>query len=135
MNNKNSITIALVDDTPLIHYALQVVLRDWGYHLVLEAMNGGDLLRQLTKRNAPDICITDIHMPGMNGYETIRALKEKWPGIRVIAFSADDGEAESGKALRAGADLFVAKSASLLALKTALHTISNRIKPTEHKIQ
>src|SRR5437016_2271214 len=107
MSSTNSITVALVDDSSLIRNSLQEILRTWGYVIVLEAVNGKDFFRQLTIENAPDICITDINMPEMNGYETIRLLKQRWPEIKIVAFSITGGERESERILQTGADFFV----------------------------
>lgn len=125
MNNRKAVKIAIVDDSPLVLQAVEKVLGNWGYNLVLKAINGKDLFRQLTPVNAPDICITDMNMPVMDGYETIRVLKEKWPGIKVMAFS---GDTETEQLRQSGADIFVSKADPLSALKTALQTICQAIK-------
>src|SRR6266516_5684525 len=103
--NSSCIKVALVDDSSLIRNSIQEILKAWGYVIVLEAVNGKDFFRQLTTTNAPDICITDINMPEMNGYETIKKLKEQWPGIKVIAFSIT-GKREAERILDTGADAF-----------------------------
>jgi DNA-binding NarL/FixJ family response regulator len=128
MNPTNGIKIAVVEDSSLIAQSLRMLLNIWGYEVVLNALHGRDLFRQLTADNAPDICITDINMPVMNGYETMKVLKKEWPGIRIIAFSGDDGAENLAHALAAGADMFVSKSVPFKVLETALQTISNRIK-------
>jgi DNA-binding NarL/FixJ family response regulator len=112
--------VALVDDSPVIRNGIHEILTLWGYEVVLTAINGKDLLRQLTTDNAPDICITDLNMPVMNGYETIAALKEKWPGIKIIAFSITNSTYEEMRALQAGAHAFVSKTGSIIELQKVL---------------
>lgn len=90
MNNEKKINIALVDDHVLLlqilaDYLMQI---DNTFHVLITATNGIDLLNKISKSLAkPDICLVDINMPVMNGYETIRALKTKWPEIKAIALT------------------------------------------------
>ena len=113
--------VALVDDSPVFRNGIHEILSMWGYEVILTAIHGKDLLRQLTTANTPDICITDINMPVMNGYETIAALKEKWPGIKIIAFSITNNPCEEMRAIQAGAHAFVSKTGSIVELQKVLH--------------
>jgi DNA-binding NarL/FixJ family response regulator len=107
--NCTGIKIALVDDSSLIRNCIQEILKAWGHKIVLEAVDGKDFLKQLNANNAPDVCITDINMPEMNGYELVKVLREKWPGIKIIAFSITGGQRDSERILQAGAHAFVSK--------------------------
>jgi CheY-like chemotaxis protein len=80
--NSNGVKVALVDDSSVIRNSIQEIISIWGYKVVLIAIHGKDLLRQLSTGNIPDICITDLNMPVMDGYETIAALKKQWPDAR-----------------------------------------------------
>lgn len=122
--NCTGIKIALVDDSTLIRNSIQEILQSWGYMVVLEAINGRDFFRQLTTDNAPDICITDINMPEMNGYETIRVLKEKWPAIKIVAFSITGGQRDAERILQAGAHAFVSKLSPISELQKVLQCMS-----------
>jgi DNA-binding NarL/FixJ family response regulator len=128
MSNLNPVKIAIVDDSLLVRCYLQEMLAGWGYQIVLKAVNGMDFFRQLTRDNAPDICITDLNMPVMNGYETIRLLKEGWPDIKVIAFSGAEGGREANSVSAPGADGFVSKLNAFSELQHALHEITYRTK-------
>jgi DNA-binding NarL/FixJ family response regulator len=112
--------VALVDDSPVFRNGIHEILTLWGYKVTLTAIHGKDLLRQLTTANAPDICITDLNMPVMNGYETIASLKEKWPGIKIIAFSITNSSSEGMRALQVGAHAFVSKTGSIIELQKVL---------------
>jgi DNA-binding NarL/FixJ family response regulator len=121
--NSLGIKVALVDDSPVIRSSIQEILSMWGYTIVLKAIHGKDLFRQLCTANAPDICITDLNMPVMNGYETIKELRKKWPGIKVIAFSITNSKKEEEKALEAGAHVFVSKLSSITELHQVLQSM------------
>jgi class 3 adenylate cyclase len=109
--------ILVVDDTPANVKLLDAVLAPRGY-TVLAAGSGEEGLA-LVEAERPDLILLDILMPGMDGYETCRRLRED-PAtayLPVIMITAS-GTAEKLKALEAGADDFVAKpfdQAELLA--------------------
>lgn len=121
--NSYGIKVALVDDSSVIRNSIYEIITLWGYDVMLVAVNGKDLLRQLSADNLPDICITDLNMPVMDGYETIAALKEKWPGIKIIAFSITNNKKQEERALEAGAHAFVSKLSSITELKRVLQSL------------
>jgi DNA-binding NarL/FixJ family response regulator len=123
--NSLGIKVALVDDSSVIRNGVQEIISIWGYEVVLTAIHGKDLLKQLTSANTPDICITDLNMPVMNGYETIAALKEKWPDIKIIAFSITSNRKEELRALEMGADAFVSKTSSIVELQKVLQNMGH----------
>jgi CheY-like chemotaxis protein len=119
--NSIGVKVALVDDSSVIRSSIQEIISLWGYNVVLKAIHGKDLLRQLSTGNIPDICITDLNMPVMDGYETIAALKAQWPDIKIIAFSITNSRREEERALEAGAHAFVSKLSSIVELQKVLH--------------
>ncbi len=94
-------TIALVDDHALLRKAVNYRLTGMGYNVVMEAENGQQFLDKLEQdeSSSPDLCLLDINMPVMNGFETAAQLKKKWPGIKIIFFSMNDGNSFKNKAL------------------------------------
>lgn len=121
--NSIGIKVALVDDSSVMRNSIQDIISLWGYDVVLKAIHGKDLLRQLSTDNVPDICITDLHMPVMDGYETIAALKAEWPDIKIIAFSITNSKREEERAIEVGADAFVSKVSSIVELQKVLHNM------------
>lgn len=121
--NSVAIKVALVDDSSFIRNSIQEIISMWGYVVVLKAINGKDFFRQLTADNAPDICITDINMPEMNGYETIKELRKKWPDIKIIAFSITNNKREEVRAIEAGAHAFVSKLSPITELQKVLKSM------------
>lgn len=77
--------VLIIDDEEDIRDALRRVLERAGYR-VRDAADGADGLKQMQQRPA-DIIITDIIMPKLNGVETIAAMREQFPGARIIAIS------------------------------------------------
>ena len=83
------INIMLVDDEELVMTYIQQMI-DWeekGYHIVGRASSGRQALN-LYEKYRPEIVISDIRMPGMDGLELTRILKEKNKDVVVILMSA-----------------------------------------------
>ena len=77
--------ILLVDDEEGIRKVLGISLADSGYE-VLSAADGAEAL-DIFRREYPGIVLTDIKMPGMDGFELLRRIKEKNPEAEVIMIS------------------------------------------------
>lgn len=78
--------ILLVDDHALIREALSLGLRFFG-HDVAEAANGNAALQHM-ERGLPDVLVTDLDMPGMNGRDLIKATRRAYPRLPIVAMSA-----------------------------------------------
>jgi len=80
--------ILIIDDNEGVRDVLQQMLEQSGYE-VEQASNGYEGVR-LFKEKVPDLVITDIIMPGMDGVETIMELRLQAPDVKVIAISGGD---------------------------------------------
>jgi DNA-binding NarL/FixJ family response regulator len=117
------IKVDIVDDHALLRNGLLMALNYWGYTVILQAWNGKDLLDQLQADNLPNMCILDINMPVMNGYETIQALKTEWPGIKIVVYSMEIHHGD-GRYSLLGANVIVSKQAFIEELKATLQYLS-----------
>ncbi|MBE9564767.1 MAG: response regulator [Proteobacteria bacterium] len=82
-------SILIIDDEEDIRDALQMVLESVG-HEVKVASNGNEAV-ELQRGEPADLIITDIIMPGKDGVETIKEIRQEFPGIRIIAISGGGG--------------------------------------------
>jgi two-component system KDP operon response regulator KdpE len=98
--------VLVCDDDPQILRALRVVLRDAGYDVV-PVETGEEALDRAAVR-PPQAAIIDLMLPGIDGVEVCRRLRE-WSDMPVIVLSAVDEEADKVRALRMGADDYVTK--------------------------
>jgi DNA-binding NarL/FixJ family response regulator len=120
MKNSLPVTIAIVDDHVLVRQAMGVRLSLMGYNVVIEAENGKAFLDKLAVGDKPDICLLDINMPVMDGFETAVHLRKNWPGIKIVFFSIYNSPAFIKKAAQLGSEGFISKDAPFEDLNAAL---------------
>ena len=104
MANKNRILI--VDDEPQILRALRIGLTAQGYD-VAEAASGEYALDHLAM-HAADLVVLDLAMPGMDGFEVCRRIRE-WSQLPIVVLSVRSGERDKVRALDLGADDYLTK--------------------------
>jgi two-component system, NarL family, invasion response regulator UvrY len=123
--SEQKIKVCIADDHLLFRKGLSELISDFGnVELLFDAANGEELLEKLkTAKVLPDICILDINMPGMNGFDTAKAIKKKWPKMKMLALSMSDSELSIIRMLRAGANGYVLKDVEPSELKRAITTI------------
>src|SRR3972149_8074529 len=114
--------ILVVDDEDSIRQSLSDVLKDEGFEVML-ASNGKESLEMLDS-NLPDLVILDIWMPMMDGTEVLKAIKAKYPALKVIMISGHGNIEAAVKAIKLGAYDYIEKPLSLegilLTVKRAL---------------
>ena len=120
------IKVLLVDDQVLFVKSLNIVLKTQSDRIdvVGIAYDGSEAL-QIIEHRKPDVVFLDIRMPNMNGVECTRAIKARWPEIKVILLSLyPDYQAE---ALAAGADAFFSKSDATDHLRKTIKEVIQKV--------
>jgi class 3 adenylate cyclase/CheY-like chemotaxis protein len=130
-------TVLVVDDMPQNARLLDAVLSPRGYR-VITAQSGEEALRRLDEE-PPDIVLLDIFMPGLDGYEVCRRIRQQpeTAFLPVVMITAS-GDQEKRRAIEAGADDFVTKpfdQAELLARITSLIRIKRYHDTIERQAQ
>jgi CheY-like chemotaxis protein len=74
--------VLVVDDEAEVRQAIAELLMEEG-HEVTVAADAAEALSRLRAGPAPDLVLTDLRMPGMNGWELATAIKARYPGVRV----------------------------------------------------
>ena len=106
--------ILLADDHPEMLKAVRVLLED-GLGEVVGAATDGQALVEAAQRLEPDIIITDISMPGLNGLAATRALQATVPQSKVIILTVHREPVYVSLAFKAGARGYLLKRTSLCA--------------------
>jgi DNA-binding NarL/FixJ family response regulator len=121
----NNIRLLLADDHPLIRAGFKSMLvKNERFEIVGEAENGTDLLT-LTAELSPDMILTDISMPGMNGLEALQKVKKQYPAIKCIVLSMHEEREYIMNALKTGAEGYLLKSIEGPELEKAILAVFN----------
>ncbi|MEM6445490.1 MAG: response regulator [Cyanobacteria bacterium J06642_2] len=99
--------ILVVDDSRVIREIIVQSLRQYGF-LVIEAANGTEA-KQLLESTRPDLVVTDLIMPEMNGYELCRWIKRGSHSIPVVMCSSKGEDVDRYWGVKQGADAYITK--------------------------
>lgn len=124
-DKEKSIHIAFADDHKLVRKGIIKILSFWKrFDVFIEADDGAELLEKITAaKTVPDICIIDIKMQGLDGYDTVLEIKKRWPYIKVLVLTVYTHELACIKMIRNGADAFLSKATSSSELQIALDSL------------
>jgi DNA-binding NarL/FixJ family response regulator len=115
------VRVLIVDDHPVVRQGLQAVLSgDRHIRVVGEASNGEEAVEKAREVH-PDVVLMDLRMPGMDGFEATRKLKDTLPATAVIVLTIYQDDAFVMEALRAGADGYLVKDAPKETILNAVH--------------
>jgi DNA-binding NarL/FixJ family response regulator len=124
MNQHRQISIAVIDDHDQFRNGICDFLEKDGFRVLVRAENGSAAVEKLSNTKAlPDVCITDVNMPVMNGFETAKALHKQFPELKILGYSLNDDAAIIVEMLRSGANGYVVKGGSIEELKRAIETV------------
>lgn len=122
MGDETTIRVLLVDDHSVVRSGLSVFLMAFDdLELVGEASDGEAALRACATLH-PDVVLMDLVMPGMDGIAATRAIRERFPHIRVIALTSFPDREKVQGALRAGALSYLMKNVSADELAAAIRS-------------
>ena len=117
------ITVMLVDDHPVFRQGLRRVLEDEDdLDVIVEVSDGLEALR-VAKQLVPHVMLLDINLPGMNGLQVARALKDALLDINIIMLTAYHDDAQVFHAIRAGASSYFPKDVTPRRLIEAIRLV------------
>jgi len=119
----NQSSILIVDDGLVIRTVLSRKLEEQG-HAVTAAVNGKEALEILANGLQPDLIILDVHMPELNGLETLRELRKTYSATQlpVIMATTKDEDEDIVNCFDAGASDFVSKPINFPVLFARINT-------------
>jgi DNA-binding response OmpR family regulator len=118
--------LLLVEDDPRIRRALVLGLADEGYQ-VAEA-GTGELALQLIERDAFDVVLLDLMLPGMDGFAVCRRVRDRGD-LPIIMITAKSDSADVVRGLEAGADDYVTKPVVASVLAARVRALLRRVRP------
>lgn len=121
-----AINILLIDDETDYSETMEFWLMANGYH-VRSVSSGKDGLEAI-QRERPDIVFLDMQMPGMDGIETLHAIRREYRDLPVIMVTAYATEEKEKEAMSLGASGFFAKGADFLEAAKLISQALNGVK-------
>jgi two-component system, NarL family, invasion response regulator UvrY len=122
------ITIAYADDHIAVRKGIKSILEeDYNIRIVIEGHDGQQLLENLILADSrPDLCLIDLHMPGMNGFILLKEIRKRWPKLPAIILSAFAEEYHILEIIRSGANGYLLKSCPPQEIIMAIHNVVSK---------
>ena len=118
------LAILVVDDHPVVRNGLAALLRTIaGFRVVGEAADGETAVRAVAEHR-PDIVLMDIRLPGIDGIEATRRIRESATDTRVLVLTMYDDDATVFTAMQAGASGYLLKDAEQDDIVRAVHSVA-----------
>jgi DNA-binding NarL/FixJ family response regulator len=114
--------VAINDDHPVVRQGLRSFLEAQGFEVVGEAGDGEAAVR-LVEQTRPDVLLTDLVMPGVDGIEAIRRLRAAGSTVGILVLTSFSGAEQVIPAIQAGADGYMLKDAGPAALDGAIRAV------------
>lgn len=121
-------TVVLVDDHTLIAKAIANIIDGFpNYSVLYEVEHGKALMEKFrTSQTIPEIVLLDISMPVMDGFETAKWLKAKYPEVRILTLSMQDDDSSLIRMIKSGAKGYLHKNIHPEELHTALDALVSK---------
>lgn len=109
---KRPVRIFIADDHRLMLAGLATLIESIeGFELAGKFSSGKDMIEELKNiKQLPDICIVDIEMPGMDGVQTVKNIRQVFPDLKIMALTMHDEWHFVNKMIAAGADGYLLKN-------------------------
>lgn len=129
------VSVVFADDsTPVRSLLRRCIAMLPGLRLVGVAPDGCEALEVISLQQ-PDLVLLDLHMPRLNGLQTMALVRELHPSIRIFLISVDDSEPVVSTCLAQGADAFVSKRRLWPDLRRALADVFPRTQSIANSLQ
>lgn len=117
------VKVLLVDDHPMMRDGLRFAIQSQpDMQVVAEAGNGACALDQVEKHK-PDLILMDISMPGLNGLETSRKIRELHPDVKIIILSGMTDEEYVSQTIKSGLNGYMIKANAPTELISAIRAV------------
>ena len=117
-------TILIVEDEHAVARGIQYALQQEGYEVAV-ARSGEEGL-EIATRQAPDLVVLDVRLPGMDGFEVLRRLRAAGAKMPVLVLTARDDEVDKVIGLELGADDYLTKPFGLRELMSRIKALLRR---------
>lgn len=117
------IRLAITDDHALIREGLiRIISYEKDLEIVIESDSGEDLIKKLEKVT-PEIILLDINMDKLDGVETLKIVKKRWPQIKIVILTVEKQKRKIKEVLKLGADGYVLKESAGEEITSAIRNV------------
>ncbi|MEP6927617.1 MAG: response regulator transcription factor [Ginsengibacter sp.] len=121
----NGIKVAIFDDNDSLRDSIAMLLSDTkDFSICGSYAHCLHVTNDINKCN-PDVVVMDIDMPGINGIEGVKIIREKFPYLQILMFTVFDNDEKVFAAIKAGAGGYILKNASSQQLLAAISEVYN----------
>lgn len=115
----------MADDHPMHLVPMGIFLnQDEGVKVVVQATDGNDLIEKIIKlETLPHVCLIDINMKPMDGFQTLTEIKNRWPATHCLIITAFPDDPNIIRMIRLGANGFLVKSMGPVEVIKAIKTV------------
>jgi DNA-binding NarL/FixJ family response regulator len=128
------IKIVICDDQEVVCQGLKAILSTSDNMEVVGIANNGAEVVEFIEKHPVDVALMDLKMPVMNGIHATKAIKEKFPDVKILVLTTYDADAWLFDAIRNGADGYLLKDTSREALVQAIEEIVRGNTPVDSKV-
>ncbi|TWU15896.1 response regulator [Allorhodopirellula heiligendammensis] len=125
--------VLAVDDSMTQVTGMQLLLQQHGYEVMTAA--NGQLALEAVRQRRPDLVVTDLQMPEMDGLQLVAALRQEFSGLPIILTTGKGSEEIAAKALRLGASSYVPKRTLNEDLVPTIERMMSMVDVAEHRTQ
>ncbi|AJR03323.1 response regulator transcription factor [Siansivirga zeaxanthinifaciens] len=119
------IKLLIADNHPITRKGLEVLFSASSNIKIVASVDNGEEIIEYIKKNPVDIILTEADLPKLNGLTLLRYLKNDYPDIKTIIFSAQPEEVYAINAIKAGAVGYLHKSENVITINEAILKVSN----------
>lgn len=125
METPASVTVAYAEDHTAVRKSIISYIHGLGgVEVIIEASNGKELIEKIEKAPVkPDLCMVDIRMPLMNGFEAVAIIKERWKDMKTLVLTAFAEEMYVLRMIKAGVNGYLSKDCDPDEIKKAMISI------------
>jgi DNA-binding NarL/FixJ family response regulator len=121
----SKVKLLVVDDHPILRGGIiSLFEKVENIEITCEAKNGDEAIRCIEK-SVPDVVLMDINMDGKLDVTTTETIKQRWPEVKVLAFSMHEEVQVIRRMLKAGASGYILKNAAHQEVLRAIETVMN----------
>jgi two-component system nitrate/nitrite response regulator NarL len=121
----SKITVHIVDDHQMLIDGLKALLKGEERFEIIAESNNGQVALQKIEKQPPHIVLTDINMPEMNGIELTKAIKARFPEVKIIALSMYGERGMISEMLQAGVNGYILKNTGKAELINAISKVAS----------